>query len=95
MQLQKASIVNINKQNGELENVKIKTENQKRIIKDFWYDDPFFLFAINFMTFRLQSTCDILLNMAEIDLNEGISDESEMSQQMNNLEYLCDIIFKS
>ena len=95
MQLQKASIVNINKQNGELENEKIKLENQKRIIKDFWYDDPFSLIAINFMKFRLYSTSDILLNMAEIDLNEGISDESEMSLQMNNLEYLCDIIFKS
>ena len=47
------------------------------------------------MKFRLYSTSDILLNMAEIDLNEGISDESEMSLQMNNLEYLCDIIFKS
>ena len=47
------------------------------------------------MQFCLYFTSDILLNMAEIDLNEGISDESEMSLQMNNLEYLCDIIFKS
>ena len=47
------------------------------------------------MNFRLQLCANMLLNMAEIDLNEGISDEPEMSYQMNNLEYLCDIIFKS
>ena len=79
MQLQKVSIFNINKLNGELENSKRKSENLKQKRKDVWYDDPFFLVSINYMNFRLHLWANMLLNMAEIDLNKGISDEPEMS----------------
>ena len=80
MQLKQASIVKINK---KLENfLKNKSNLEKFKAKktnDFLYDYPNNTKIIKLMAFDLKNIAEILNFTAEIDLNEGISTEPEIS----------------
>ena len=80
MQLKQASIVKINK---KLENfLKNKSNLEKfKAIKtnDFLYDYPNNTKIIKLMAFDLKNIAEILNFTSEIDLNEGISTEPEIS----------------
>ena len=80
MQLKQASIVKINKKlenflknKSNLEKLKAKKTN------DFLYDYPNNTKIIKLMAFDLKNIAEILNFTAEIDLNEGISTEPEIS----------------